>query len=113
MFRSVSIASFFVIAATAAQADCLTAATGAGCRMALSSTSGVKTVEAVSTSPRYDVGDHLPRGQYYMLMNRSYYGLPPIDGYWRYYEVDNRVLKVHPDTLEVLGDATGLTNAAF
>ena len=46
-------------------------------------------------------------------MNRSYYGLPPIDGYWRYYEVENRVLKVHPDTLEVLGDATGLTNAAF
>ena len=72
-----------------------------------------KRVVAAATTPSYAVGDRLPEGRYYMLMNRSYYGLPAIDGYWRYYRVEGRVLKVHPDTLEVIGDATGLTNAAF
>ena len=97
-----------------ASADCATQATGAGCGMVLGSGDMVaKRVVATATTPQYGVGDRLPEGRYSMLMNRSYYGLPAIDGYWRYYRVEGRVLKVQPDTLEVIGDATGLTNAAF
>jgi hypothetical protein len=48
-----------------------------------------------------------------LLLNSGYYGLPPVEDGWRYYEVDGRVLRVRPDTLEVIGDATAETNRAF
>ena len=96
------------------QAECLAASAGASCGMELASNAPMgRTLQVAPTTPRFEVGDVLPAGQYYMLMNSSYYGLPPVDGYWRYYRVEGRVLKVHPDTLEVVGDATALTNAAF
>ncbi len=61
----------------------------------------------------YKVGDTLPRGQFQMLMNSQYYGLPPArDGSW-YFKVDRRVMRVRPDTLEVLEDVTDQTNRAF
>lgn len=65
------------------------------------------------TTPSYAVGDMLPRGQYQVLLNSEYYGLPPVPaGSW-YYRVDNRVMRVRPDTLEVLEDVTDKANRAF
>ena len=114
MLKPVIAAGLVALIPAIAQANCATVSIGAGCGMALSSEeSGAKRVVAQATTPQYQVGDRLPAGQYFMMMNRTYYGLPPIDGYWRYYRVEGRVLKVHPDTLEVIADATSLTNAAF
>jgi len=119
MFARVAIVLALTLGPGLAQAECFAAAAGGSCGTALGgvAVSGaemtVKTVRAERTTPLYGVGDTLPAGQYYMLINREYYGLPPIDGYWRYYRVEGRVLKVHPDTLTVIGDATSLTNAAF
>lgn len=65
------------------------------------------------TSEGYQVGDLLPRGKYQILMNAQYYGLPKAkDGSW-YFKVDRRVMRVRPDTLEVLEDVTNQTNRAF
>ena len=64
-------------------------------------------------APPYQVGDILPQGRYYVLVGSDYYGLPPSDGAWRYYRVGERVLRVRPGTMEVLGDATAEANAAF
>ena len=58
-------------------------------------------------------GDVLPRGKYRRLLNSGYYGLPPVEDGWRYYEVEGRVLRVRPDTLEVIDDATAETNGAY
>lgn len=66
----------------------------------------------VTVSP-YAVGDFLPRGKYQILLNAQYYGLPAAkDGSW-YFKVDRRVMRVRPDTLEVLEDVTDQTNRAF
>lgn len=66
----------------------------------------------ITVSP-YGVGDMLPRGKYQVLLNAQYYGLPQAkDGSW-YFKVDRRVMRVRPDTLEVLEDVTDQTNRAF
>lgn len=104
-------------AALPAWADCSTASTGARCVTAgsgLSSGSEVgRRVPARQTTPAFSPGDVLPPGRYYRLLNSEYYGLPPAEDGWRYYEVEGRVLRVRPDTLEVIGDATHETNRAF
>ena len=114
MFIRVATVLALTLGSGAALADCATSVTGASCGATLTSgETTAKTLKVEQTTPMYGVGDTLPAGQYYMLLNRSYYGLPPIDGYWRYYRVEGRVLKVQPDTLTVIADATSLTNAAF
>jgi hypothetical protein len=105
-------------AAGPALADCATASTGARCitaprdGAAPSGTAG-RRVTARQRTPRFAPGDVLPRGSYRLLLNSGYYGLPPVEDGWRYYEVEGRVLRVRPDTLEVIGDATAETNRAF
>lgn len=66
-----------------------------------------------STAPAFTIGDTLPRGQYQVLLNSEYYGLPPVPaGSW-YFRVERHVLRVRPDTMEVLEDVTHKTNHAF
>lgn len=100
------------------RAECSTAVTGARCV-----TPGVSSreegaevgrrVPARRIAPAFAPGDVLPQGRYFRLLNSQYYGLPPARDGWRYYEVEGRVLRVRPDTLEVIGDATNETNRAF
>ena len=105
------------LAAMPGLAACATASTGAGCVVAPPSGGAVGTagrrVVAPERTPRFAPGDVLPQGQYRRLLNSGYYGLPPVEDDWRYYEVEGRVLRVRPDTLEVIGDATAETNRAF
>ena len=98
----------------AAEPTCSTAGTGAGCAGALNSGGQAgKRIRVAPVAPQFGVGDTLPRGRYSLLLNSEYYGLPPADGDWRYYRVEGRVLRVRPETLQILGDATAETNAAF
>ena len=54
----------------------------------------------------FPAGTVLPRGQYQVLLNTEYYGLPPSrDGVW-YFRVEGRILRVHNDTMEVVEDVT-------
>ena len=104
-------------AASAAPADdrsCPTASTGASCGGALGSgEGGAKRILVAPDPPRIAPGDVLPRGRYSLLLNSEYYGLPRSDGSWRYYRVQGRVLRVRPDSLEVIEDVTAKANAAF
>lgn len=105
------------LAAAPAHAACATASTGARCVVAppgeaATGTAG-RRVTAPQQTPAFAPGDVLPRGKYQRLLNSGYYGLPPVEDDWRYYEVEGRVLRVRPDTLEVIGDATAEANAAF
>lgn len=107
------------LAAAPGWAACATATTGARCVVAPTGSPDVATgavgrrVAAKQRTPRFAPGDVLPPGRYQRLLNSGYYGLPPVEDDWRYYEVEGRVLRVRPDTLEVIGDATGETNRAY
>ncbi|MEM1064860.1 MAG: hypothetical protein AAGJ74_05115 [Pseudomonadota bacterium] len=81
----------------------------AACRIA-----GAKclTPEKRAEVTRYAVGEALPRGKYTVLLNTEYYGLPPTDGTFWYFKVDRRVLKVEPQTMEVLEDVTRAASRA-
>lgn len=82
---------------------------------ALACTAGAKCLTAPETTsiPEYVPGDVLPRGKYQMLLNSEYYGLPPNQAGTWYFRVDHRVMRVRPDTLEIVEDVTHLANRAF
>lgn len=98
---------------------CATASTGARCvavaaegRTAAPHDVG-RRVPARLRVPAFAPGDTLPEGRYRRLIGTAYYGLPPVVGDWRYYEVDGRILRVVPETRRVVGDATDEANGAF
>ncbi|MDU8945373.1 hypothetical protein [Ovoidimarina sediminis] len=63
------------------------------------------TPAASSQSLTYDIGDTLPRGQFNVILNTEYHGLPATDGSFWYFRVDHSILKVDPATMRVLGTA--------
>lgn len=85
------------------------AATGA-----LACADDAKCLTAPESAPAaFAAGDVLPRGQYQVLLNSEYYGLPPARSDAWYFRVDQRVMRVDPGTMTVIEDVTELTNAAF
>ncbi len=97
-----------------AVADCPTASAGGRCGAAFAEAGAAKRVAAEAPQqPRFGIGDVLPQGRFFVLLGSEYYGLPPSDGAWRYYRVEDRVLRVRPDTLEIIEDATAEANGAF
>ncbi len=113
MLKATVIVAALVLPGTAFS-QCATANTGAGCGTKFGAEGMAKRIAAgVTASAAYGPGDMLPPGRYFMLLGSEYYGLPPVNGFWRYYRVEDRVLRVRPDTLEVIEDATHETNRAF
>ena len=52
--------------------------------------------------PAFAVGETFPVAQYSPLMNPEHYGLPPVDGNWRYYRVKGEVFRVDAESEKVL-----------
>ncbi len=52
--------------------------------------------------PAFAVGEMFPVQDHSILMNPERYGLPPVDGPWRYYQVDHEVFRVDNATQQVL-----------
>lgn len=52
--------------------------------------------------PAFAVGEAFPVAQFSLLMNPAHYGLPPVDGNWRYYRAHGEVFRVDADTALVL-----------
>ena len=100
--------------APAAQAQCRFAAIGAGCAEVEQSEPRMVMVKARPPAPPpVEIGEVLERGQYSMLMNAAYYGLPlPRDG-WVYFRIDRDVYRVDYRTMTVLERATGETARNF
>lgn len=97
------IIPFLLFTATAADAACLMASAGAACQSAPRRA----TPPAAGLGPApVDIGAILPEGQYTMILNSQYYGLPlPKDG-WVYFRIEDDVYRVDFETREVLERAT-------
>jgi hypothetical protein len=70
-----------------------------------STSGGTHKPERVIVAPRapaFATGDRFPVEGQSMLMNPDRYGLPPVDGSWRYYAFDGYVYRVNAQTAEVL-----------
>ncbi len=50
----------------------------------------------------FAVGDAFPMAEHTILMNPARYGLPPVDGPWRYYRVAPDVFRVDTATSRVI-----------
>jgi hypothetical protein len=52
--------------------------------------------------PAFAVGEVFPVASHSLLMNPARYGLPPVDGTWRYYRVAPDVFRVDTATSRVI-----------
>lgn len=52
--------------------------------------------------PDYAVGEDFPIYDHSMLVNIDRYGLPPVDGMWRYYKSGHHIYKVDAQDHRVL-----------
>ena len=75
---------------------------------------GAKCMTApASSTPVFVAGDLLAPGEFNVLLNAEYYGLPRAEaGSW-YVTIDKRVLRIESDTYRVIEDVTYETNRAF
>ncbi|TNC73362.1 hypothetical protein [Rubellimicrobium roseum] len=115
----------FALAATAflcpiaAEAQCRTASTGARCVRVLDvparpmDVSNVAMTSASTATPLTRVGDVLPRGEYSIILNADYYGLPPVSDGWVYMRVGSDAFRVDWRTHEVLERVTDRAAANF
>ena len=93
-------------------AQCLTANTGAGCSSARVIVKPPSREEIIAQTPSpIEIGTYLRRGEYSIVMNAPYYGLPPARDGWVYYRIEDDVFRVDYNTLEVLERATAETSA--
>ncbi len=95
------IAFLAAFAALPAQAICVA---GAKC---------VTVPKSQVTPPKWVPGDVLEPGSFQMILNSTHFGLPRSDGSTWYVRIDDRALRVKPQSLEVIEDVTHLTNRSF
>ncbi len=102
-------------------ANCRTESTGARCIRVLDAapeqTFATEPAGAMSSgsapSGLVDVGDVLPRGEFSIILNADYYGLPPVSDGWVYMRVGGDAYRVDWRTHEVLERVTERTAANF
>ena len=109
----------------AAQAGCATAAAGARCIQVLPADDvaiparpdGVVQAAAMSSastpSSLVDVGEVVPRGEYSVILNNDYYGLPPVSDGWVYMRIGQDAFSVDWQTHQVLERVTEEASANF
>ena len=85
--------ALFLLAAPPVQAQCRIQTTSSNC---------VVVPQSQRTPPAVNVGDILPRGQYNMVMNAPYYGLPRARDGWVYFRVERDIVRVQLRSMEVL-----------
>ena len=81
----------------------------AGC-----STLGMAGTKCITPAPRvtYQAGDPLPEGAE-LVLNPRYYGLPAVDGAWRYYRVGLSVYRVDSRTMTLIERVDGVNPRLF
>lgn len=70
---------------------------------------GNRWIATTARAPDLAVGDPFPIYEQSMLMDLDRYGLPPVDGPWRYYRRDGVIYKVSARdgrVIEILGRRT-------
>ncbi len=108
-----------LIAPGSAKAACFLEGSGAGClqaadvpsRPALSVQFTMSSTSA--PNPLAGVGAVLPRGEYSLILNADYYGLPPVSDGWVYMRVGADAFRVDWNTHQVLERVTNQAAANF
>lgn len=86
---------------------CMPVATAAQCRIAVAGTACVAVPQSSATAPDpVKVGDILKRGEYQMIMNARYYGLPAVSDGWVYMRIEDEIYRVDWRTHRVLEKVT-------
>jgi hypothetical protein len=90
------------------------AVSAAGPASAECSTLGMAGTKCITAAPRvsYKAGDPLPDGAE-LVLNPRYYGLPAVDGAWRYYRVGHSVYRVDSRTLTLIERVDGVNPRLF
>ncbi len=87
MFKRLIIATCLVAA--------LPAIATAQCRIAVAGTACVAIPQPLTPKPGpVEIGQTLERGQYSMLMNARYYGLPRVSDGWVYMRIEDEIYRV-------------------
>ncbi len=68
---------------------------------------------ASTPEPLVAVGEVLPRGEYSIILNADYYGLPPVSDGWVYMRVERDVFRVDWQSQQVLERVTDQAAANF
>ncbi len=83
----------------------------AQCRMAVAGTACVTVPQSSTPAPGpVNVGEILERGQYSMLMNAPYYGLPRVSDGWVYMRIEDDIYRVDWRSHKVLERVTHLAS---
>ena len=79
----------------------------AQCRMAIAGTSCVSIPQPLTPKPGpVEIGETLARGEYSMIMNARYYGLPTVSDGWVYMRIEDEIYRVDWRSHEVLERVT-------
>ena len=108
LMRSAAVAALFLAPSTGL-ANCLAPETfGAAsatepCTLVLDEPApGAKFLRVEPSTPSYAVGDAFPVYEHNMLIDPPRYGLPPVNGNWRYYRANGHTYKVDAQSFAVL-----------
>jgi len=85
--------ALLLLSATTAQGQCRIQTAGSSC---------VVVPQSQIAPPAVSQGDILPRGEYNMVMNAPYFGLPRARDGWVYFRVERDIVRVQLRTMEVL-----------
>lgn len=79
----------------------------AQCRIAVAGTACVAIPQPLTPQPGpVEIGEILERGQYSMIMNARYYGLPTVSDGWVYFRIEDEIYRVDWRSHEVLERVT-------
>ena len=83
----------------------------AQCRIAVAGTSCVAIPQPLTpVAGPVEVGEVLERGEYSMIMNARYYGLPIVSDGWVYFRIEEDIYRVDWRSHEVLERVTHLAS---
>ena len=117
---ALALAATTFVVPLAASAACSTAESGARCIRVLdevptrpAQVEEVSMTSASAPTPLVDVGDVLPWGEYSIILNADYYGLPPVSDGWVYMRVGQDAFRVDWQSHQVLERVTDAAAANF
>ncbi len=108
MMRKFIILLTFSLLGSTAQAQCRMAAAGA-CAVPPEKYTAPEYI--APRPPPIALGTVIERGQYSMVLNARWYGLPPVKDGWVYYRIAEDVYRVDYRTMEVLERVTDEASA--
>ncbi len=106
------LAVVFIVLASAAEAQCRMAVAG-NCQTVPEDKQTLLPLMDLDLPDLFDVGDQIPRGEYHIMMDRTYFGLPPVADGWVYMHIGDEIFRVDWESHRVLEKVTWQANDNF